>query len=455
MAEVWRLRGTISQMEGDLVAARRDLGRAVGEFRELGDEAHLAEALRARGFAEVFGGSLTDAEWFLGEADAIFERLRDVRGRAWVLQNRAWVSFLNGDHAVSSERLASAIESFEQLGDRSGVSWARGLLAYIHHFGRRNDEALELADAVYDEARRWGDEWGASMMLNLQASIRLWSGEIDVARALAERSLSGFRRIDDRFGVIQASSTLNRALVASGRTADAERGVEEILALADSFGEMAFPTMAAAGASMHAGRGERATELAADAIGHLGVTGANVDEGRVVLAFGRLLSGDPEAALAELLSVAVEHSPFALAARATAHSMLGDPAAALADVAAVEDLAGRPEAHVSYWDLWVARVAGIAAADGAESDWRRATVTSELDDLADVVLRAYAHEVLARPRRQPARPGGSSPPRLEHRRPTHGHRPKDSECVNFLRPIGARQFTHSAGHLLGWGSTRR
>ena len=395
LAEVWRLRGTISQMEGDLIAARRDLGRAVGEFRELHDEAHLAEALRARGFAEVFGGSLVDAEWFLGEADAIFEKLGNVRGRAWVQQNRAWVSFLNGDHEVSSERLASAIESFESLGDRSGVSWARGLLAYIHHFGRRNTEALELADSVYDEAKRWGDEWGASMMLNLQASIRLWSGEIDVARCLAERSLSGFRRIDDRFGIIQASSTLNRALVASGRSAEAERGVEEIMVLADSFGEMAFPTMAAAGASMHAGRGERAAELAEDAIGHLGVTGANVDEGRVVLAFGRLLSGNPEAALAELLAVDVAHSPFALAARATAHAMLGDAAAALADVAAVEQLAGRPEGHVSYWDLWIARVAGVAAADGAEAEWRRAAVASELDGLADVVVRAYATEVLA------------------------------------------------------------
>ncbi len=75
-AEALRLRGTASQMAGDLVAARRDLGRAVGELRELGDQVHLGEALRARGFAEVFGGSLGDAEWFLGEADS---RLRPGR----------------------------------------------------------------------------------------------------------------------------------------------------------------------------------------------------------------------------------------------------------------------------------------------------------------------------------------------------------------------------------------
>jgi tetratricopeptide (TPR) repeat protein len=405
-AEVWRLRGTVAHMEGDLVAARRELGRAVGEFRELGDSAHLADALRERGFAEVFGGSLADAEWFLGEADALFKELGDRRGRAWVQQHLAWVSFLNGDHAESRERLDSAIGAFEQLGDRGGVSWARGLLAYVHYFSRRNREADELATLVYDEARRWGDDWGAAMMLNLQACLRLWSGDIDAARGLAERSLAGFRRIDDRFGIIQSLSTLNRTLVALGRGAEAERSIEEIMVLADSFGEMAFPTMAAAGASMHAGRGERAAELAAEAIVHLGTTGASVDEGRVVLAFGKLLAGNPEAALAELLRVDVTQSPFALAARATAQAMLGDAEAALADVAAVEAIANRTDSNVSYWDLWVARIAGLAMATGAESEWRLAELRGGLDQLADVVVRAYANDVIARSTGEPA---GSSP----------------------------------------------
>lgn len=410
-AEVWRLRGTVAHMEGDLVAARRELGRAVGEFRELGDKPHLAEALRERGFAEVFGGSLADAEWFLGEADAAFAELGDRRGRAWVQQNRAWVSFLNGDHAASRERLDSAIAAFEQLGDRSGVAWARGLLAYVHYFGRRNRDADELAAMVYDESRRWGDDWGAAMMLNLQACLRLWSGDIEAARGLAERSLAVFRRIDDRFGIIQSLGTLNRVLVALGRSAEAERSIEEIMVLADSFGEMAFPAMAAAGASMHAGRGERAAELAAEAIAHLGTTGASVDEGRVVLAFGKLLAGDPDAALAELVHVDVTSSPFALAARATAHAMLGDAEAALADVAAVEAIAGRTDSNVSYWDLWVARIAGVATATGAESTWRLAELRAGLDQLADVVVRAYANDVITRLSGEPAPAGVSPAPR--------------------------------------------
>jgi class 3 adenylate cyclase/tetratricopeptide (TPR) repeat protein len=404
-ADAYRLQGMISQMSGDLVAARRDLGHAVAEFRELGDEARLGEALRARGFAEVFGGSLSDAEWFLGEADATFERIKNQRGRAWVLQHLAWVSFLGGDHASSELRLAAAIRAFEQLGDRGGVNWSRGLLAYVRHFARRNADAEELAANVYEESRRYGDEWGASMMLNLRASIRLWSGDIEAARQLGDKALAGFRRIEDRFGMVQTLATLNRALVAAGRSTEAERGVEELLSLSGAFGPMSFPSMAAAGASMHAGNGERAASLATEALGRLDTTGVNIDEAHVVLAFGLLQTGATDDAMSTLLEVNVEASPFALAARSTAHAAVGDREAALRDVRMIEALAAQPESNVSYWDLWVARVAGVAAAAADDACERIADMRAAAESIGDVVLREYACDVLAR-----LCPGDGPPP---------------------------------------------
>jgi class 3 adenylate cyclase/tetratricopeptide (TPR) repeat protein len=387
--EAARLLGTVDQMDGDLVAARRELGRAVDEFRTLGDDAHLAEALRARGFAEIFGGSLTDAETFLGEADELFVRTGDARGRAWVHQNRAWVSFLAGDHAASEARLQEAISDFEELDDRAGKAWSKGLLAYVFHFNRRNDEALALAETALDDARQWEDDWGSSMMLNLLASIRLWHGDLDEARELADRALAGFRRIDDRFGMIQALGTINRASVALGRFAEADRSVEEVLVLSGSFGELAYPAIAAAGTAMHLGRGARAAELASDAISRLDTTGANVDEGRVIVAFGNLLAGDTEAALTSLLGVDVDGSPFALAARATARAIIGDQAGALADVESVESML-----EVSYWDRSIAAVAGAVAATGDEAIRRRAGVAELMAEVDDVVVSAYGAEVL-------------------------------------------------------------
>ncbi len=168
------------------------------------------------------------------------------------------------------------------------------------------------------------------------------------------------------------------------------------MVLADAFGEMAYPVMAAAGTAMHLGKGRRAAELAAEAARHLDMTGANVDESKVVAAFGELLAGSADDALAVLLDVAVDASPFALAARATAHAMLGDAKAALADVHAVEALAEEPDSNVSYWDLWIARIAGAACATGGEAEARIAALRSGIETLGDVVVRGYARDVLGR-----------------------------------------------------------
>jgi class 3 adenylate cyclase/tetratricopeptide (TPR) repeat protein len=392
--ETHRLLGVVEQLDGDLVAARESLGRAVEIFRQLGDDRHLATALRARGFAEIFGGSLADAEWYLGEADAIYERVGDVRGRAWVRQHRAWVAFLSGDHAGAEARLAGSIATFDGLGDRSGANWARGLLAFVMYFERRFGEAEELAQEVLEEARRWGDDWGAAMMLTLGSNLRLWTGRFAEAVQYGDKALTAFRRLGDRFGAIQALAPLNRARVALGRLSDAERGAEELLALADAFGDMAYPVIAAAGVAMHSGQGERTVELASDAIDRVASTGSNVDEGLVLLSMGHVLSGKPDDALATLLDVDVAVSPFALAARALANAMIGDHDAAIADADAI---AGSGE--MSYFDRMLATVAGAVAATAAGRDDagdRLEMVHKLLEECDDVVIASFARETIHR-----------------------------------------------------------
>ena len=391
IAESARLLGQIEQMEGELPAARRELTKAVEAFRQLADDRRLADALRARGFAEMFGGSLTEAERFLREAETIFERVDDPRGRAWVQQNLAWASFLSGDHEASERRLRRAIAALEEIDDRGGRAWSLGLLAYVYHFARRNDDALELAAEALEDARQWSDAWGASMMRNLQASVMLWRGQIAEANALAERALAGFRKIDDRFGQIQALGVLNRTSVALGRFADADRSVEEVMVLSGKFGELAYPGIASAGTAMHLGRGHEALLRAGEAVGRLDTTGANVDEGRVIGAFGQILTGDPEAALTTLLEVDVDASPFALAARATAAAMLGDHTRARADADRV-----RTMGEVSYWDRAIALAAGYAASTDPEREVRRIHLIDAVRGVDDVILTAYVERLLGR-----------------------------------------------------------
>jgi class 3 adenylate cyclase/predicted ATPase len=392
--EAWRLLGSVDQLDGDLIAAREKLTRAVSIFRELDDEPHLAMALRARGFAEVLGGSLVDASWYLGEADAIYERLGDVRGRAWVEQNKAWVAFLSGDTDAAERQLDHCIDAFEQIGDQLGANLARGLLAFVRYFERRFEEAEALAQEVAVEARRWGDDWGYAMMQVLGANLRLWTGRLAESAQFAERALAMFRKLGDRFGMIQAMAPLNRARVALGRVADAERGVEEALALSDAFGGLAFPMIAASGVEMHLGNGERAVELALQSVERMETTGVDLDETKVVLALGLCESDRAEDALATLLDVDVASSPFALATRAVASAMLGADDEAISDADAADVIPG-----ISYFDRTLAAVAGAAAAarSGArDADQRLDRMEQLAETGGDVVMAALARTVMRR-----------------------------------------------------------
>jgi tetratricopeptide (TPR) repeat protein len=383
-ADARRVLGTLAHFEGDLTAARRELGRSIELLRAVDDRPRLARALRARGFAEVFGGALNDAEWFLGEADALSAELGDRRGQAWVQQHRAWIAFMSGDHPLAEQQLESAAASFEQLGDRSGVGWAKGLLAFVRYFQRRFDEAEALAKAVHDEAERRGEEWPAAMMLTLRANMRLWDGRFGEAEQYAERARGVAKRLGDRFALLQTLAPLNRSRVALGKVTEVERGVEEALAIADAFGEMAFPLQAAAGVAMHLGDGARAVELADRSSERLRAAAADADESNAIKAMGLNLDGRPDEALAVLLDVrSVEH-PFPRSARALARVLTADHRGALADADAVEIAPG-----ASYFDRSVAAVAGASAAAGlgdAGELRERLTRLQALANTDDVVL---------------------------------------------------------------------
>ena len=374
-----RLLGVLDQRDGDLPAARSQLGKSVDIFRDLGDDIELAASLRERGFAEVFGGSLSDAEWLLGESEALSDRLGDRRGRAWVRQHQAWVAFLSADTDLAEERLGQAAEEFAELGDRAGSGWAIGLLAYVRFFQRRVAAAEELALEVRANAIELGDGWAPSMMDTLIASIRLWSGRFAEAEELARRALIGFDELGDRFGMTQALSARLRALVALGRTHEAERVLEEVVAVGDAFGNLSFPSMAAAGAAVHLGLGERAVTVGEDALLRISAMGADGSEAKVTMALGLCQVGRPEDALATLLEATVP-SPYHDAVHAVASAMVGDLETAIAEANEVVD-----GGDGTYLDRVIAEVAAAAAEVGLG---RHDEACARLGEAREVARRA-------------------------------------------------------------------
>jgi tetratricopeptide (TPR) repeat protein len=252
--------------------------------------------------------------------------------------------------------LLTAAQEFDLLGDRFGRGWAAGLLAYVRFYQRRFEEAEALAVEVRRDSLELGDPWAPAMMDSLIAAIRLWSSRFVEAEELSRRALTSFRQIGDKFGVVQALAPRTRALVALGRTHEAERGIEESLAMSESFGDLSFPMMAAAGAAVHLGLGDRALSISELALDRSLAMGADGSESRITLALALCQVGRADEALA-VLDVVVSATPYMLSVRALARAITGDPSGAIDDADLVAADAG-----ASYLDRVVAATSAGAAA---------------------------------------------------------------------------------------------
>lgn len=389
-----RLIGIVAQQQGNLACARQELTQSVELLRTLGPDSELTTSLSDRGFVEVFGGSLEEADRILGEAEQMAADADDRRRLAWVRQHQAWVAFLSGDTELAEERLTVSSGLFEDLGDRSGAGWAMGLLAYVRFFERRFADAEELATTVRGDAAELGELWAPAMMDSLMASIRLWTGRFSDAEELSRRALSGFRELNDRFGIVQALAPRMRALVALGRNQEAERSLEEALSLADAFGDLAMPTMAAAGTAAHLGLGARAVALSEVALSRMLAMHADGSEARITLALGLCQVGDSDGALAVLLDVRTPR-PYsrAVAAVAAAMSGMADEALVQADLVVHDDTS-------TYLDRVLADIAAGAAlmpsgpaVAGDRLDRARRTATIAGDAAAIALATAASAEL--------------------------------------------------------------
>ena len=325
-----RLLGRLEQYDGNLDAARAELGTSVELFRELGDDIELATSLRERGFVEVFGGSLSDAEWLLGEAEGLTERLDDRRGRpgsgsirrGWPSSRATW----RWRRPVS----ASPPRSSRSLATEEGSVGPTACSRYVRFFQRRFADAELLAIKVRADALELGELWAPAMMDSLLASIRLWSGRFSESEELSRRALHAFRELGDRFGMVQALAPRVRSLIALGRTGEAERAIEEAMALGDGYGDFAFPSMVAAGGAVHLGLGERAVVISESALAQLTAMGSEGSEVRATLALGLCQAGRAEEALAVLLDVRPD-MPYGTAVHAIAAALTGDFVSPVAD----------------------------------------------------------------------------------------------------------------------------
>jgi class 3 adenylate cyclase/tetratricopeptide (TPR) repeat protein len=342
VAAALTVRGHIEQSEGALYESVANLDEALARWRRLGDKAGEAEALRLRGVTDMFLGRLTSAEETISRALVLYGELDDRRGEAWAQWTMAWIAFTGGDTTRADEQIAVAVQLFEEIGDYGGLGWAYGLLAWVRLQQGYLDEADRLAELALREQRLDADHWALGMMLMLRASTRLWRGLTDEAVRLAQDSRGHFKAIGDGTGEMRAVATLGRALVAAGRTSEAD----DVLRAARRMSEReldpdarSLGAIIALGLAIQLGDLSKAAEIVAKAGD--GVRAAGPDDHEVFLGIALLQLGRVEDAVAKLRT-SFEKAPGpgmrtnAGSALALALAAWGRPDEALAQADAVD-----------------------------------------------------------------------------------------------------------------------
>lgn len=331
-------------------------------------------ALRwAHGFLAIYSGDMAGGLELAAEAveHAGEDGRTAARARILIGMVQAFV-----DPAGAEPVLAQAVTLADEAGDDWGQVEASQILAYAHLFRGRLAEAGACADVVRPALERLGHgqlrAWDAAIRADIAATF----GRYAEAEELGRRGFELAVGVGEPVSAFGAMTPLVRALVATGRAAEAGAVLTVGLAFLDTHPGLGTETAARFAQAVVASVGEQRAAEAAAAIAAATDIPFWTMESALLLAIARLRGGDVAGAR-EAADIAAE-----VAAR------FGNPgaAAAAALVASAADRAGGGTASGVYEALAEAHergigplvVDGLALAGALARDAGRSAVAARL-----------------------------------------------------------------------------
>lgn len=169
----------LAAMDGEFVAAKRNMGRAIALLETTEDRLHLARAHLLNAEIQLASGDTEDAGEQIALAEELFSGKEEAQERAWFLVEKGrWEARSgNGDAAVEHARQAlELIDEDPPLTGRALWTLAEGLAAE----GRVDEglEVIEEAAALLRDETRYSTE-----VLRAQAAMLEQAGRVDDALA--------------------------------------------------------------------------------------------------------------------------------------------------------------------------------------------------------------------------------------------------------------------------------
>lgn len=224
LASVLQLVGNLARAE-TLALEVRSIAADRGDVaREAWCDASLAETLRRQ-------SRYDEATARLDAAIARFRELGEEAGLAEMLHVLGTVAAQRGDYAMARTRWLESREVRERIGDRSGVAKIDGNLAVLAEYGGDYRAAQEINERALTLLREIGDRRGMSGSELNAGMYALFLGEFDEARARLEVAIRLCLEIGNRMDLALARNNLANAYRGLGdRAAAAEQYVAALTA---------------------------------------------------------------------------------------------------------------------------------------------------------------------------------------------------------------------------------
>ncbi|HVL65185.1 MAG TPA: AAA family ATPase [Actinomycetota bacterium] len=175
--------GSIAYWRNDFERCARYYGEALDAYRELGDDAGIAESLYNIAFVGLIEGRLDEARGRFEESRHLYRKHVDERGLAGVTWGLAMVAFIQGDLAAARHLAQDAHRLYTTLDDWFGRALTEHIFVHLAKKEGRYDEAVA---AILEQMER--SFAGGDLLTLLSAAESL--ADIEVKRGGHRRAVT-------------------------------------------------------------------------------------------------------------------------------------------------------------------------------------------------------------------------------------------------------------------------
>jgi predicted ATPase/DNA-binding CsgD family transcriptional regulator len=192
LVRAYYLRGWLSLLQGDPVAARPWIAHAITTARTANLKALLSESLSMGVTNESVGGDLEAARGYLDEAEAIASDLEDFPATIELVLSRAVLAIFQGDLAAATAASLEGVRLGREAGDLYQVESMLGNLAMVGLLSGDNDaansrfvEALQVARDIDNRVQQYYGLAAAGWYANNAGRARVAARLLGAAETLA------------------------------------------------------------------------------------------------------------------------------------------------------------------------------------------------------------------------------------------------------------------------------